>query len=128
MPSGSRLSPFLALLLAASSYGQDARGTVLGRVTDSTGATVPGADVRITNSKTGVSASAKTNDAGNFTLPYLISGTYTLTSEAGGFKKWIRNEIQVRINDSVEVNIELQLGATTETIEVKDTTPLLSTA
>jgi len=128
MFSGFRLCSGLAMLLAASSYSQDARGTVLGRVTDSSGATVPGADVRITNSKTGVSASAKTNDAGNFSLPYLISGTYTLTSEADGFKKWVRNEIQVRINDSVAVNIALQLGATTETIEVKDTTPLLSTA
>jgi len=128
MLSGSRFIPVFALLLYAPAYAQDARGTVLGRVTDSTGATVPGADVRITNAKTGVSASAKTNDAGNFTLPYLISGTYTLTSEANGFKKWVRNEIQVRINDSVEVNIELQLGATTETIEVKDTSPILSTA
>ncbi|MBI2688105.1 MAG: TonB-dependent receptor [Acidobacteria bacterium] len=101
---------------------------MLGRVTDSSGATVAGADLRITNNSTGVTAAAKTNEAGNFTLPYLIGGTYTLTAEAGGFKKTVRNEIQVRINDTVEVNLELQVGATTETVEVKDTTPLLSTA
>jgi hypothetical protein len=61
-------------------------------------------------------------------VPYLIPGTYTLSAEATDYKKWVRSEIQVRINDSVEVNADLQVGATTETIEVKDTTPLLSTA
>ena len=78
--------------------------------------------------RTGVAAAAKTNDAGNFTMPYLLSGTYTLSSEHAGFKKWVRSGIQVRINDSVEVNIDLQLGATSETVEVSATTPLLSTA
>ena len=54
----------LALVLPLSA--QDSRGTVLGRVSDSTGAVVPNAEVRITNDATGVSAAAKTNDAGNF--------------------------------------------------------------
>jgi len=108
--------------------GQDPRGTVLGRVMDSTGAVVPNADVRITNDSTGVAAAAKTNDSGNFVLPYLLAGTYTLSCEMSGFKKWVRPGIQVRIQDSVEVNIDLQVGATSETIEVTASTPLLSTA
>ncbi|MBL8236767.1 MAG: carboxypeptidase regulatory-like domain-containing protein [Bryobacterales bacterium] len=128
MTSGTRCIIFTALLAALPLEAQDARGTVLGRVVDPTGAAVPGADVRITNANTGVAAGAKTNDLGNFSMPYLLPGTYTLTAEAGGFKKWVRTEIQVRINDSVEVNVALEVGATTETIEVKDTTPLLSTA
>jgi hypothetical protein len=70
----------------------------------------------------------KTNDAGNFTMPYLLSGTNTLSCEHAGFKKWVRGGVQVRINDSVEVNIDLQLGATSETVEVSPTTPLLSAA
>jgi hypothetical protein len=117
---------WLAAVLCA--LAQDPRGTVLGRVTDASGAVVPGAEVRITNDNTGVAASAKTNDAGNFVLPYLLSGSYTISCEMSGFKKFVRPGIQVRVQDSVEVNIELQLGATSETIEVKDTTPLLSTA
>ncbi len=119
----------VALTLAASSINaQDPRGTILGRVTDATGAVVPNAEVRATNENTGVAAAARTNAAGNFTLPYLLTGNYILTCELTGFKKWVRPGIQVRINDSVEVNIDLQVGQTSETIEVKDTTPLLSTA
>jgi hypothetical protein len=124
----ARLLAGLLLLTASSVWAQDARGTVLGRVTDSSGASVAGADVRITNVNTGVTAAAAANEAGNFILPYLLPGSYTLSAEAKGFKRWVRPEIQVRINDSIEVNVELQIGATTETIEVKDTTPLLSTA
>src|SRR5262245_37615204 len=118
----------LAVLLVPILSAQDPRGTVLGRVTDSTGSVLAGAEVRITNEETGVAASAKTNDAGNFTLPYLLSGKYVLSCEHTGFKKWVRGAIQVRINDSVEVDIELQIGAATETVEVTATTPLLSTA
>ena len=118
----------LAAVSLATCFAQDPRGTILGRVSDSSGATVPGAEVRAVNEETGVAASAKTNDAGNYTMPYLLSGTYTVSTEHAGFKKWVRPGIQVRINDSVEVNIDLQLGATSETVEVTATTPLLATA
>ena len=117
----------VCLLVTLSSFAQDPRGTVLGRVVDATGAVVPNAEVRIVNDATGVAASAKTNDAGNFTLPYLLTGTYTLSCEQSGFKKWIRPGIQVRIQDTVEVDIDLAIGSTSETMEVKETTPLLST-
>lgn len=115
------------LLLCASLSAQDPRGTVLGRVTDSTGAVIPNAEVKITNENTGVALPAKPNEAGNFVIPYLIPGTYTLSCEMTGFKKWVRSGIQVRIQDSVQVDIEMQLGNTTETVEVKESTPLLST-
>ena len=123
-----------ALMLAALTVGsaslnaQDPRGTILGRVIDATGAVVPNAEVRATNENTGVAAAARTNDGGNFVMPYLLSGTYTLTCEITGFKKWMRPAIQVRIKDRVEVNVDLTVGQTSETIEVNDTTPLLSTA
>jgi hypothetical protein len=118
----------LSAALFGTAWAQDPRGTILGRVLDASGAAVPGAEVRATNESTGVAAAAKTNDAGNFNMPYLLGGNYILSCEHTGFKKWVRQGIEVRINDSVEVNIDLQLGATTETVEVKETTPLLSTA
>ncbi|MFN7921611.1 MAG: carboxypeptidase-like regulatory domain-containing protein [Bryobacteraceae bacterium] len=122
------MSRFLsALLVAAALLSQDPRGKVVGRVSDSTGAVVPNAEVRITNESTGVAAVAKSTASGDFVLPYLIAGTYTLSCEMTGFKKWVRPAIQVRIQDSVEVNVELQVGTTAEILEVKDTTPLLST-
>ena len=116
-----------ALVLVCTLSAQDPRGTVSGRVTDSTGAVVPGAEVRIVNDNTGVSASAKTNDSGNFVLPYLPAGPYALNCQLQGFKKWERKGIQVRIQDNVEVNIALEVGAATETIQVTETTPLLAT-
>ena len=126
------LVALFTLLLASISiipaFAQDSRGTVLGRVADSTGALVPNVEVRITNDNTGVSITAKTTSAGDFVLPYLISGTYTLTCESPGFKKWMRGNIQVRIQDSVEVDVDLQVGNASETVEVTASTPLLSTA
>ena len=77
----------LAAAILALGFAQDPRGTILGRVLDSSGAAVAGAEVRALNESTGVAASAKANDAGNFTMPYLLSGTYTLSSEHAGFKK-----------------------------------------
>ena len=62
----------LLILFVFPAAAQDARGTVSGRVTDASGAMVPNAEVRITNEATGVPVSAKTNDSGNYVLPYLI--------------------------------------------------------
>lgn len=115
------------LLFVCNLPAQDPRGTVSGRVTDSTGAVVPNAEVRIVNDNTGVSAAAKTNDSGNFVLPYLPAGPYTLNCQLQGFKKWERKGIQVRIQDNVEVNPTLEVGAATETVQVTETTPLLAT-
>ena len=90
------------LFAALPLFCQDPRGTVLGRVSDSTGAVMANAEIRILNDNTGVSASARTNSSGNFVLPYLLAGNYTITCEMSGFKKWVRPGVQVRIQDSVE--------------------------
>ena len=121
----------IALCLAAgvfSALGQDTRGTILGRVTDPSGANIAGADVRATNVATGVAVAAKTNDSGNFSVPYLSPGMYTVTAELAGFKKMVRDNVQVRVNDAVEVNMSLTVGDVTEAVEVTAETPLLSTA
>jgi hypothetical protein len=120
----------LAVLLALSfaAFGQDTRGSILGRVTDASGANVAGAEVKITNVATGVAVTAKTNDSGNFVVPYLTPGVYTVTAELAGFKKFVRENVQVRVNDAVEVNMPLTVGDVAESVEVKAETPLLSTA
>ncbi len=118
----------LCVLLAAPLSAQDARGTMLGRVTDTTGAVIPNVDVRATNASTGVVASAKTNPAGNYVIPYLLPGTYIVSAELTGFKRFVREGVQVRIADSVEVNIAMEVGDVAESVEVRAETPLLSTA
>src|SRR3954454_17968865 len=116
------------LALACSLFGQDTRGSILGRVTDVTGANVSGADVKVSNVATGVSVTAKTNDSGNYVVPYLQPGIYTVTAELAGFKKFDRDNVQVRVNDAVEVNMSLTVGDVAESVEVTAETPLLSTA
>jgi hypothetical protein len=116
------------LVLCSPLRSQETRGTILGRVTDPSGALIAGAEVRATNDATGVSTNARSNEAGNYALPYLLPGFYTIQAEMSGFKRFVREGIQVRIRDTVEVNLEMQLGDTSESIEVKAETPLLSTA
>lgn len=117
-----------AWLITAAAHAQETRGTLLGRVTDPAGAVIPGAEVRATNTATGLTVAVRTNDAGNYVIPYLLPGTYTLQAEVTGFKKYVREGIDIRINDTVEVNLELSVGSITESVEVKAETPLLSTA
>src|SRR5262249_8098856 len=111
-----------------SLYAQESRGTIIGRVTDASGAAIAGAEVRARNTATGVVISARTNESGNYTLPYLLPGPYSVQSETAGFKKFVRDGIQLRINDTVQVDIQMEIGSATESIEVKAETPLLSTA
>jgi hypothetical protein len=120
------LAVFLAVAFAA--FGQDTRGSILGRVTDASGANVANAEVKVTSVATGVAVTAKTNDSGNYVIPYLTPGVYTVTAELAGFKKFIRENVQVRVNDAVQVDMPLTVGNVTESVEVTAETPLLSTA
>jgi hypothetical protein len=107
---------------------QEARGTVLGRITDPTGAVVPSAEIRAVSAATGVAVVAKSNESGNYAVPYLVAGFYNITAESTGFKKFVRDGVQVRVGDRVELNIEMAIGDVAEQLEVKATTPLLATA
>lgn len=119
---------FTILLLTASTFAQDARGTITGRATDTTGAALPNASVQVTNVATGVSVNVRTNEAGNFVIPYLTPGIYTLTVEQTGFRKFVQEQLQVRTNETVEVNPQLQVGDAKESVTVTAETPLLATA
>src|SRR5579883_1671504 len=91
------LSALILSTLAAPA--QDTRGTITGHVTDSSGALVAGAEVRATNRQTNTVTSAKSNEAGVYTLPYLLPGTYDLNATFTGFKQTDRKGIEVRVND-----------------------------
>src|SRR5262245_27647368 len=107
---------------------QETRGAIQGHVADSSGGSISGAQVRAVNAATGVEVTTTTNESGNYVLPYLLPGTYSLQTQASGFKKSIRDGIELRINDRVELNIELEVGQVSEQIEVRSETPLLDTA
>ena len=115
-------------LLAVALWAQEGRGTIAGRVVDSSGAVVAGAGIGVTNVATGASFHSRTNEAGNYTIPFLLPGTYTLTAELPGFKKTERPGIEVRINDVLNVEVTLQVGDAAERVEVVATTPLLESS
>ena len=84
----------LLMLTAGASWSQEARGTILGRVTDSQNAVVPNASVQIRNLGTGITTSVTSNEQGNYEAPFLLLGTYRITSEAQGFKRTVRDGIE----------------------------------
>ena len=118
----------LAVLVVGALVGQEPRGAILGRVLDPTGAVIPNASVKATNIATGVTVSTVTNAQGNYLLPYLIPGTYRIEAEAAGFKRVVQDGLELRINDRLEVNLTLEVGAVTEQVTVVAETPLLETA
>jgi len=117
----------LALLIASAAIAQDPRGSIVGKVSDKSGAGMPGLEVHATNQATGVTVSGKTSSAGDFNIPFLIPGTYTVKAESAGFKKFVRSGIEVRVSESVGVEINMEVGAVTDTVQVTAETPLLST-
>jgi hypothetical protein len=115
------------LLFTISVSAQEARGTITGNVKDATQAVVPGVAVKITNVAMGTTVSVPTNDSGFFQAPYLIPGTYRVSVEHTGFKKYIREGIVLRVNDTLELEIALEVGGAEETITITGVGPALET-
>jgi Carboxypeptidase regulatory-like domain/TonB dependent receptor len=122
------IAALMSLAGITGAFAQESRGTIIGRITDASGAVMPGAEVRAVNTATNVMATAATNEAGNFNIPFLIPGTYRVTAELAGFKKFIRNSVEVRVSETVELDMQLEIGNVSETTEIKSETPLLDTA
>lgn len=127
----SRLLAF-ALLLTASllsaAYAQEVRGTITGKVLDANKAIVPGAQVKIINEAQGTTTALQANDAGLFRATYLISGTYRIMVEASGFKKYVQNGLVLRIGETIETEIQLEIGSVDQSVTITAETPTLDTA
>ena len=97
-------------MTATAVHAQEARGTITGTVVDSSKGVIPGASVTITNVAMGTSVPVATNEIGWFQAPYLIPGTYRVTVELAGFKKFLREGIEVRVDDRLELELTLEVG------------------
>lgn len=117
-----------AVVFAPVVWAQESRGTIRGRVTDPTGGAVADARVEAANVDTGVKLSSATNQEGNYEIPYLLPGMYSVSVEMSGFKRALREGIQVRVNDRLTIDFALELGAVGESITVRGETPLLEAA
>jgi len=108
-------------------YGQAVNATLLGTVIDSSGASVANAKVTITEVTTGVKHSGQTNESGNYTFGDLPPGSYAVEVDQTGFKKEIRRDIALLVNTTERVDIQLQPGSLSETVEVTGAAPVLQT-
>ncbi len=109
-----------SLLLAQNPYGR-----ITGRITDAAGALVPGASIRAVQAGTNLAVTTTSNQEGNFELANLPPGTYQITAELAGFKRYERGPIEVRVGDVLRIDISMEVGAVTENITVTAEAPLL---
>ncbi|MDX2268592.1 MAG: carboxypeptidase regulatory-like domain-containing protein [Bryobacter sp.] len=119
---------FFVLLLAVSAFTQEFRSTLSGRVTDPSGAAVPNAIVSVVESNTGSRSEVRSSAEGEYTLPFLAPGTYSLSVEAQGFKKYTQSGLTIGTNQRLAQDVALQVGSQTDTVTVEADVPLLSTA
>ncbi len=117
---------FLALL-TLHLFGQATSGIILGTVQDVTGAAVPNAKVTITDVGTNITHETTTNESGNYTQPQLTPGTYTVTVEVNGFKKFTQQNVAVNVSQSARVDANLQLGQASQEVTVSSAPPSLET-
>jgi len=115
------------LLSACSMYGQESRATLLGRVTDPSGAVIAGVKVHAINIEQNRGASSVTNAEGNYEIPYLLPGVYRVEVGMTGFKKSIREAVELHVADRLTVDFNLELGAIAESVTVAGDTTLLDT-
>src|ERR1700682_15770 len=100
----------LSLVFSISAYSQAVNATLLGTVTDVTGAVVANAKVTATATNTGVSRVTQTNESGNYTFPDLAPGIYSVTVEQAGFKRESRTGVVLEVNSSGRVDLRLTPG------------------
>jgi hypothetical protein len=128
-----RLAAVLAVLLLTAAApptlrAQESRGRITGTVADANKASVPGAAVKINDPARGTSVALTTNDEGFFQAPYLLPGTYRVEVEVAGFKRYIQDGVELRINETRDLSITLEVGGTQETVTVTAGVTELNTA
>jgi hypothetical protein len=114
-------------LCSSPASAQTFYGSIVGTVTDATGAVVQGATVTITNLGTNDVQAAKTDTAGDYRFVNLVPANYRVVVETSGFKRFERQSVEVVVDTTARVNAALQIGAATETVEVGTQAALLQT-
>jgi Carboxypeptidase regulatory-like domain/TonB dependent receptor len=117
---------FILSMPSALINAQD-RGIITGQVVDATGAILTAAKVTLTNPSTGQTTTVATNTEGVYTFLSLTAGRYEITAEKDGFRKAQAANVLVQVNTTTRLNIQMELGAVQETVQVASTTPLLQT-
>jgi hypothetical protein len=128
-----RLAPWAMLAFVALAISpppvsaQAVSGTILGTVTDSSGAVLPGASVTVTNTGTGFTRTLISDAKGEYTAPSVPTGAYTVTGELTGFKKITLANVHLGVDQKARIDLKLDLGQMTEVVEIQAETPLVQT-
>lgn len=117
----------LSFMLARPASAQTYTATVTGTVSDPQGASVPNVKVVATNQGTKLEYTAQTSASGVYTIPFLPVGDYVLTVEASGFKKLVSNAINLEVNQTARIDLQLQVGGVNEVVNISDIAPILQT-
>ena len=115
------------LLLSLPAFSQGSTGRILGTVTDTSGGVVAGATVTVLDVDRGTSRALITDDAGVYNAPNLTPGTYTVRTEAKGFKRLERQNVVIEVGHDVRVDVTLQPGELGQTVTVTESVPLVET-
>jgi Carboxypeptidase regulatory-like domain/TonB dependent receptor/TonB-dependent Receptor Plug Domain len=127
---GSRIAFCVALLLlfTVPSFAQSDTARVEGTVTDTTGAVVPGAAVVLINTESNIRTDATANNEGFYVVQALRVGTYTLEVSASNFKKFVKPDIILQVNQVARIDAKLEAGTVSETVTVSGGAPLVETS
>jgi len=117
----------VGLFLPAHAAAQVANGTLVGNVRDESGGAVPGATVTATATRTNIIRTAISNETGNYSFNNLSAGIYRVEGELVGFRKFAREGVEVDVNTTVRVDIQLSVGALQESVMVTGEAPILQT-
>ncbi len=122
------LGLILAFCLSHFLAAQEFRATLSGRVSDTSAAVIPGVKISVVNQDTQARAETVSSADGQYALPYLTPGTYRLTAEITGFKRYQRDGVKLSTGERLGLDITLEVGSASESITVTAETPLLETA
>ncbi|MCU1338416.1 MAG: hypothetical protein JWO19_3997 [Bryobacterales bacterium] len=120
-----KLSCYL-FVLTLPIFAQSDRGTITGTIADPAGAVVAGASIQVRNVETGASYQVGSSATGNYVVP-LPTGTYEMSVNVQGFKKYLRTNIAVPVAQTLRIDVVLELGSSAESVTVTDAAPLLKT-
>ncbi|HUQ92215.1 MAG TPA: carboxypeptidase regulatory-like domain-containing protein, partial [Bryobacteraceae bacterium] len=113
------------LVLLAGALWASPTATLTGRVTDPTGAAMPGVEALAINVETGLRMTTLTNDEGLYNIPQLAPGTYRIVLRKHGFKMILKTGVELRVQDIIALNFEMQIGSVDQSITVEEGVPLL---
>src|SRR6185369_14272154 len=120
------LLALLAIGLSADAMAQLSTATLSGTVTDTTGAAIPGASITLTQTETNYVRTTKSKESGSYREEFLPVGPYKITVAAPGFKTLDRSGITLSVLQNADLDLQLQVGTTGETVEVTADVPLIN--